>query len=199
MKSFVIVAVVLGLTSWALADADTEAALRRTQDELKSTQEAIQALRAENARLVAQSQETQKVIADLRAQLAKMEDSTASGKAAATSGSAADREAASRPAEDRGEFPPLPDELHMYCTKCEADVVLARKDMTPEEIHSLFIVRNEKGHACPKCSQKGSLIPQLQCPQCKKWFVTNEMKNRKPPSKIICPYCATDLLKFVPK
>jgi hypothetical protein len=105
--------------------------------------------------------------------------------------------------------PPMPDDFHMFCInpKCPSpEVVLKRKDLKNEDMYYIMgpagMMGGRGGPKCPNCGFQGSLILELHCPNpsCQKYFVTQEMKYRRPPAgSIICPYCKTDLLRFVPK
>lgn len=101
--------------------------------------------------------------------------------------------------------------LMFQCSECDAvfeldPKTISRKDMGPEMgAMGMGIMRPD----CPKCGAKKSGQPMVQCPKCKKYYVSprlnwNEITARggRPegdPPKDICPYCGTDRVEWYRK
>jgi hypothetical protein len=102
----------------------------------------------------------------------------------------------------------LPKDFHMYCLKCNKEVIVSREDIvnTPKEpaagppvMPSLGFMPQRRA-TCPICKTP-SLIQERHCPKCSKWFVTDWDKTHNPwettptmpQPTIICPYCKTPI------
>ena len=104
-----------------------------------------------------------------------------------------------------------PKEIHMLCLNpsCGKETVYKLEDMTPENGGPMMGMTPYPGmdpNMMPKCKhcQQPSLLMMRHCPNCKKFFATDAMKQQfmnyesmgAPLQEEKCTHCGTDVLQY---